>query len=426
MQPNPTEPTPKAPPGGAATTSPKGNSVPRKKWRSKVVSFLVLAGIAGLIFYGFMPRPVLVEMGKVERGIFALTVNEEGKTRIKQKYVVASPLSGLLQRIPLKAGAQVEANVTVLAMVEPNPSTILDPRTRGEAEARIRTAEAAIEQARANQQRIASSLQFAKTNLERAKTLLKEKVIAQSEFDEIDEKHATLERDAHTAETAFTVSTFELEQARAALDQGRTGGGQPYKILSPVTGQVLRVLQESETAVKAGQDLLEVGDAGDLEVVVDVLSRDAVRMGPGTKMLLEQWGGGEPLEARVRLVEPSGFTKISALGVEEQRVNIVADIVTPVAQRRMLGDAFRVEARIFVREDKDVAQVPSNALFRHGEAWAVYEVVSDKATLRTVRIGENNGIRAEVLEGLSDGTKVILNPSDKLSDGQWVGLREIR
>lgn len=397
-----------------------------KRWKTRIVPLTILIALIALLIYGFMPKPLPMEMGKVTRGLFSVTVDEEGKTRIRQRYVISTPVSGRLRRIAFKVGDKVEAQKTVLATVDPNSSEMLDPRSMAEAEARLKTATATVEQAQANRQLTLSQLKFAKIELERGKKLLTEKVISQQEFDAIDERNESLTREAKTAETTITVATFEREQAKATLDQGPNSTGHPYEIISPVSGQVLKVEQESETAVHSGQTLLEVGDATDLEIVVDVLSRDAVRMGPGTKMLLEHWGGTVPLEARVRLIEPAGFTKTSALGVDEQRVNVVADIVDPVEKRGGLGDAFRVEARIFVRSEENILKVPSSALFREGNDWMLYEVVNGKAMLRTLQIGENNGTEAEALKGISEGAEVILHPSDKLANGVLVKRQDIR
>jgi HlyD family secretion protein len=242
--------------------------------------------------------------------------------------------------------------------------------------------------------------------------------------------YRTLEQDYQAAKFAEDVARFELEMARAALLRTRpTQNGPPdgrqFPIRSPITGTVLRVFQKSETVVAAGARLLELGDAEDLEAEIDVLSSDAVKIQPGMTAYLEQWGGNAPLMGHVRLVEPSAFTKVSALGVEEQRVNVIIDFVDPPQNRAALGDAFRVEARIVIWEQPDVLQVPTGALFRSGDAWAVFVADQDQAHLRTVELGHRNSQAAQVLSGLQVGDQVVLHPSDKVRDGFAVKKRDL-
>jgi HlyD family secretion protein len=236
-------------------------------------------------------------------------------------------------------------------------------------------------------------------------------------------REATTAEDVRAAEFAQQVAEFELQQARALLLRGQPGGNvkqEPLVVVSPVSGRVLRVFQESARVVPSGLPLLEVGEPTDLELRIEVLSRDGVAIRPGARVIVEQWGGAEPLEARVRLVEPSAFTKISALGVEEQRVYVIADFVDPVEKRPTLGDNYRIEARVVVWEGKNVLRVPAGALFQRGGLWQTFVVARGKTNLRTVKIGRSNGLETEILDGLKEGERVAVYPGDKVGDGTRV------
>lgn len=384
--------------------------------------------VLGAIVWAFAPKPVEADVGKVERGPLQVTVDHEGKTRIKERYVISAPLGGWMQRIPWKAGDPVEAGKTLLAVIEPSDPALLDARTVAQAEAQVKAAEAAQAQAAANLERAQSAEGLAETNLQRAVTLLAQGALSQQEFDTTREQASAAAQSSKAAQYAVQIADFELEQAKAALLRVRprttaeTDSG-AFNIYSPVSGRVLRVLQESATAVAPGMPLIEVGNPTNLEIVVDVLSSDAVNVRPGAKMLLEQWGGDQPLVARVRLVEPSGYLKVSALGVEEQRVNVIGDFVSPLEQWKTLGDAFRVEASIITWEGEDVLQAPSSALFHNDDGWAVFRVANGRARLSPVKIGHGNGVESEVLEGLNAGDRVIVHPGDRVKDGVRVAGR---
>jgi HlyD family secretion protein len=390
-------------------------------------------GLIGLVIivvivWAFVPKAVEVDVATVGRGPLQVTVDHEGKTRIKERYVVSAPLGGWMQRIPWKAGATVEAGKTLLGVIEPSDPTLLDARTVAQAEARVKAAEAAKAQSSANLERARAAEELASSDLQRATQLLAQGATSQREFDAAREQARAATESAKAAQYALQIAAFELEQAKAALLRVRPGPADAqqtsaFEIVSPVSGRVLRVLQESATAVMPGQPLLEVGDPANLEIVVDVLSSDAVKVRPGAKMLLEHWGGPKPLVARVRLVEPAGFLKVSALGVEEQRVNVIGDFVDPPEQWSALGDAFRVEARIIVWEGQDILRVPSSALFRSDDGWAVFRVVRGRARVCPVRIGHSNGLESEVLEGLDEGDRVIVHPGDKVKTGVRVTSR---
>jgi HlyD family secretion protein len=399
-----------------------------KRLKSRIAWILAGVLLAATILWAFVPRPVEVDLATVKRGPLQVTVDHEGKTRIKERYVVSAPLGGWMQRIPWKAGDAVEAGKTLLAVIEPSDPSLLDARTIAQAEARVKAAAAAQAQSVPNLDRARAAESLAKADLERARTLLAQGALSQQEFDVAQERERAAVESVKAAQYAAQIAEFELEQAKAALLRVRPAAApaaEPgsFDIVSPVSGRVLRVLQESATAVGPGQPLLEVGDPANLEIVVDVLSSDAVRVGSGAKMLLEHWGGARPLVARVRRVEPAGFLKVSALGVEEQRVNVIGDFVDPPDQWSTLGDAFRVEARIITWEGQDILQVPSSALFRVDDGWAVFRLANGRARLCPVKVDHSNGLESEVLAGLDAGDRVIVHPGDKVSDGVRVTAR---
>jgi HlyD family secretion protein len=380
-----------------------------------------VACVAALV-YGFWPEPVLVEVATVARGPIRVTVDDDGKTRVKERYVISTPLAGHLQRIEWRAGDAVEAGKTLLAVVEPGDPTLLDVRARAEAEARLRTAEASLMMSEAQREQAREAHALARHTLDRAQELATKRTIAAGELDAAEHTEQIARNALRAAEFSVAVAGFEIEQARAALvhaQSSSSGGERPerFEIRSPVSGRVLKMIRESAGPVAAGTELLELGNPAELEIEVDVLSADAVRVKPGAEVIVERWGGEEPLAARVRLVEPAGFLKVSALGVEEQRVNVIADIVDPVERRATLGDGYRIEARIVVGEAADVLRVRSGALFRRGDEWSVFRIANGRAEQRTVRVGLNNGIEAEILEGLEVGDQVVLHPGDRVLPG---------
>jgi HlyD family secretion protein len=385
----------------------------------------VAAGAA----YALWPRPLPVDLAAVTRGPLQVTVDEDGKTRLHERYIVSAPLAGQMARIDLRAGDAVEAGKTLLATIEPVDPSLLDDRTRSESEARVRAAEAAGQQASARIEEAREAHESANHEFERTKALRKSNAIPQAEYDRTEHEERRAAQSLRAAEFAFQVAQFELEMAKATLIRTRPRGTndnvpERLDLRSPVSGRVLRVYQESTRVVEPGLALIELGDPAEMEIEIDVLSSDGARIRPDAKVLLEHWGGEQPLEARVRLVEPSGFTKISALGVEEQRVNVIADFVGPPQSRVQLGDAYRVEARIVIWESTDVLKVPAGCLFRHGGKWAVYVHEGAWARLRHVEIGHNNGVEAEIVGGLQVGNRVVVHPSDRMADVTRVASRD--
>jgi HlyD family secretion protein len=347
-----------------------------------------------------------------------VTVDEEGMTRVKNRYVVSAPVAGQLRRIDWKAGAAVEAGKTVLAVLETSGADFLDARSQVQAESRVRSAEAASEAAIAQRERAQSAARMFSADYERVKTLREQGVLSAQEFDTAQMRAETAAQDSRAADFAVKVSEFEVQQARALLMRGEPGGSaEPLTITSPISGRILRVYQESGRVVPAGFPLMEIGDPTDLEVRIEVLSRDGVAIIPGARVLLEQWGGPRPLNARVRLVEPAAFTKISALGVEEQRVYVIADFIDPIQERANLGDSFRVEARIVTWETADALRGRTGATFQQNGAWQTFMVEGGRAKLKPIKVGRSNGVEMEILEGVPEGAELIVYPGDKIRDG---------
>jgi HlyD family secretion protein len=385
---------------------------------------LLLAALvaAGALVYAFLPAPVEVDVAPVTRGPLQVTVDADGKTRIKERYVVAAPLAGRLLRVDLHPGDAVTAGKTPLASIEPADPALLDVRARAEAEARVRAAEAAQDRAEAERGRARQADELARHDRERARQLAASHSASREELERVEHRERMAAEELRSAEFALRIAAFELEQARAALLRTRPdspGELEDWRltVLAPIDGRVLRVFQESATVVSPGTRLLELGEPADLEAEIDVLSADAVKVRPGARVLLERWGGDRPLQGRVRVVEPAGYTKISALGVEEQRVWVIVGLTDPPEARAALGDAYRVEARIVTWEGDDVLKAPAGAVFRHGDGWAVFLVRGGRAGLRPVQVGQSNGLETEILAGLEAGDRVIVHPGDRVRDG---------
>ncbi|HAG51977.1 MAG TPA: efflux transporter periplasmic adaptor subunit [Deltaproteobacteria bacterium] len=389
----------------------------------------IVAIIGAIIFaigYGFMPRPVPADIVKVSRGPMSVTIEEEGKTRVKDRFILSAPVAGFMRRIELEAGDPVKKGQPLIEL-EPLRSTVLDPRSRAEAEAAVEAAEAALKAAQENVSAATADAEYAKSNLERIKRLYEAGYAAKETFDQAESEAKRTESIRLSAEAQVKVARSELEKVRASLfDLTSSGVKNRHRIvtiLAPVEGRILKIHRESEGVVNSGDALVEIGDPGKLEVRVEVLSTDAVKIKPGTPVLFERWGGDSPLSGRVRIVEPAGFTKISSLGVEEQRVLVVADITSLPENWQGLGDEYRVEAQFIIWEAKDVLQVLASALFRKDDKWAVFAVENNRSRLREVEVGQRNGLIAEILSGLAEGEIVITHPSDLIKDGIRVKQR---
>ncbi len=384
---------------------------------------VILAIVAGVLFWAFRPARVPADFVTVARGPLQVTVEEEARTRVRDRYVVSAPLPGRLLRIELEPGDPVTAGKTLLAQFQPADPALLDSRSRAELDARVKAADAALGGARADVERIRTDLTFANSELTRARGLVEQRVIAPRELEAAERQVQSLARSQQSAEFAVRAAEHQLEVARASLLQTRGGRGAAIPLYSPVNGVILRRLQESEAVVPIGQPIIEVGNLGDIEIVSDLLSSAAVRVQAGQPVLIEQWGGDRALHGRVRRIEPSGFTKISALGVEEQRVNVIIDFDEPRAAWQTIGDGYRVEVRIIIWSRDDVLKVPTSSLFRHETAWAVYTLEGGVARRHIVDIGQRGGLEAEVVGGLTAGEQIIVYPSDAVRDGVKVVAR---
>jgi HlyD family secretion protein len=388
----------------------------------QIAAVVTVAAVIVLLVIVFRPAPVRVDIARVQRGALQVSVDEEGRTRVRDRFVITAPVAGRVARLLLDIGDAV-AQGAVVCRMSPLP---LDPRLRAEAAARLDAAEATRRGAEARVEQARAELEQAQRTGARARQLGMTGTIAKQEREVTELAEIARQRELEAATFAARAAAYNVEAARAALLGPGAESAQAFvaaceaqdgaclEVRAPVAGRILRISEKSERVVAAGTPLLEIGDPSALEIVVDVLSADAVNVKPGAPMLIEDWGGGQPLAARVRLVEPSGFTKLSALGVEEQRVNVIGDFVSsPVP----LADGYRIEARIVVWEADDVLKIPASAIFRHAGTWSVFVVDGGRAHRRAVEIGQRSAADVEVRGGLPEGTEVILHPSDQVDDG---------
>jgi len=394
--------------------------------RRRIAVVAVIGLVIVAVAYGFMPKPVPVDVKKAERGPLRVTIDEEGKTRVKDRFVVSSPVSGYMRRVELEVGDRVSKGQTLVSL-EPARSGVLDPRSRAEAEATVSAARAALKTAEENSRAAAADAEYAGQKLERNRTLVEKGYVARDLFDQSVSEAKRTESNRLSAKAAVQTAKAQLEKALATLRyydaEGSGYNGKVIEVHTPVTGSVLKIHHESEGAVNAGDPLIDIGDPSQLEVKVEVLSADAVNIRPGTRVLFERWGGDTPLLGKVTIVEPEAFTKVSSLGVEEQRVLIIADITSLPESWQRLGDEYRVEASFIVWEMNNVLQVPESALFRKGAGWAVFVMKDKKARLREVRVGHRNGLAAEIISGISEGETVIVYPDESIKDGVSVRVR---
>lgn len=385
-----------------------------------------------LLFWGFRPQAVRVETVVVSSGPLTVSIEEEGRTRVIDRYLIAAPVEGVTCRVDLNVGDRVTQGQQLLAITPLEPR-VLDPRSRAQARAQVAAARSALRAAEEQALAASSAAAFAAGEFKRLQPLLASGAIAKESFDRASTEAQTTAAAKRSADFQVEVARYELQAARTALEYSAgtvsgtaaSTGDKPDEddtlekvpVLSPITGRILKVVRECEGPVEVGAPLLEVGDPTALEVEVDVLSADAVKISPGTKVVFERWGGDEPLEGRVRTVEPAGFTKISALGVEEQRVLVISDFTSPPEQWQRLGDGYRVEARFILWHGEKVLQVPTSSLFRRGDGWALFVVEGGRARLRPVRVGQRNGLSAQIIDGLESGETVINHASDEVDDG---------
>lgn len=391
---------------------------------------LLVAGAAvavAALVWAFQPRPVPADLEEVGRGEVAVEIEEEGETRVRDRFVVSAPVGGRLLRLELEPGDPIRQGESVLGILQPADPSLLDSRALAEAREAVEAAEAAMNRAQAERARVAAALTFSEKELERMRRLAEEDIVSA-------ERLEASELEVEQNREALEAARFGVENARHQVAVARSrllepvdgeGGASPIRIRAPIDGVVLRRLRESESVVAPGEPLLEVGDPEELEIVSDLLSTDAVRVDPGDPVRIERWGGDAPLAGVVRRVEPSGFTKISALGVEEQRVNVIVDFVEPREAWEELGDGYRVEIAIEVDRVGDAVTVPTSALFREGDSWAVFRRVDGEARVTTVELGLRNALKAEVRSGLSEGDVVVVHPGEGVEDGVEVEPRKL-
>ena len=393
-----------------------------ERLRSFLPYLIGLLVVAALV-YGLWPSPLRVQTAEVDRGPLRVTLEEEGRTRVENQYTVHAPGSGYLNRIDLEVGDSVRADQPV-ARLSTMPSSFMDRRTRAEAEARVESARSALEAARQEAEAAKTEAAMAERELDRTERLHESGAATERDLEQARTQAQLARARSEAAAARVGRAENELEAARSALrivhHEPEREGSDSYAIRSPASGTVLALHRKDAGVVQAGQPLLTVGDPNDLEVVVEVLSSDAVQITPGTPVDLQQWGGPEPLEARVRRVEPKAFTEVSALGVEEQRVQVIADLLHTDQWAGRIGDGYRVDARFILWETEDAVRVPRSALFREDDRWAVFLLEDGRAALRNVEIGRQSGLYGQVLSGLEAGDRVIVHPGDEVEDGARV------
>jgi HlyD family secretion protein len=391
-------------------------------WMRILIGVAIAAAVAGGLYWLFSPKPILVETAQIGRTTFYDTIEQDGRTRVRDRFLVSAPLSGRLQRIALNAGDVVEAGQT-LATIVPAAVPLLDPRSQLELEAQVGVAEASLEEASALHEQARLQLEQASVALDRTRQLFQRGVVPRARLDTEEFQVQSLQRQVDAAERRQDAATHVLEQARAALvSSTTTATGESFAVAAPISGLVLDVMQDSEGVIAVGSPLMELGDLRDMEVIVDVLTTDAARIAPGDEAMIINWGGGHDLEGVVRRIEPSGFTKVSVLGVEEQRVWVEVDITSPFETWTSLGDGFRADVQIVVDRQENATVAPVGALFRRDNAWAVFVVEDGVARLRNVEIGRISQREAAVLSGLVPGDVVVIYPPASLKPDAAVRL----
>jgi len=395
------------------------------QWQRRITWFVVLLLIVAALVYGFRPQPQLVETASATRAPLQVAIEEEGKTRVIDRYVITAPVAGTTCRVDLNVGDSVDKN-QMLVTIDPLPSQALDPRSRAVAEARVAATEAALRAADQNVDSARADAELAVKELKRLQPLAEQGHVSMDRLDQAGAQKRGTAAALRSAEFAVDVAKHELEAARTALrytGNPSSNAEDRVQVLAPVDGRILKLQHECEGVVSRGEPLMEIGDTRSLEIETDVLSANAVQIKPGMAVLYERWGGEKPLTGQVRRVEPVGFTKISALGVEEQRVLIISDITSHPEEWQTLGDGYRVESRFILWEDQDVLQIPASALFRSNGQWTLFVMQDGKARRRTVKVGRSNGLAAQILDGLTEGEAVITHPDDTIEDGVRVKRR---
>lgn len=388
-----------------------------------VLALVAVVGVGALAFAALKPRPIAAELGHVSRGPMELAVREDGRTRVKERYTVSAPLAATLARQTLSPGDRVEQG-DVIATLLPLPPALLDQRSRAQAQAQVAAAAANERRARATIARAEASLKFAREQAERSAKLHRSAGTSDVELDRTKTALRTAEQDLNSARFGARVAAYEVRMANAVVGRLTNKGEEgQLELRAPVAGTILKVLAESEGVVQPGTPLLELGDTSHLEVVAEVLTVDAVHIQGGTPARIVRWGGEADLQAQVRSKEPSAFTTRSALGVEEQRVNVVLEFEGPAERWRDLGDGYRVEAEIQIWRTPETLRVPASAVFRDEEGWAVFTLSDGVVSHTPIKAGRHGPDFVQVLEGLQDRQVVVLFPSDQVADGRLVEPR---
>lgn len=377
-------------------------------------SFMILAAVAAaiLIVLAFRPKPVQVETARAVKGPLQVTVDEDGETRAHDRFTLAAPIAGRLSRIELHEGDTVGPD-TVIATISPLP---IDAREAAEIRARIQAAEARKREAEQQLARWESDHAQAQRDLNRARALAKDRIIAQQELEQAENKQTGTAKEMEAARFRVESAAADVEREKAgliSLETQQTHASRVVALRPAARSRILRILEKSERVVPYGTPIVILSNPNKIEIVVDLLSTDAVKVKPGAPVIIENWGGPKPLRARVRTIEPYGFTKVSALGVEEQRANIIADFIDPP---NGLGDGYRVDARVVIWESPNVLKIPASALFRVGQQWSAFVIDNGRARLRPVEVGHRNASEAEITQGLAEGLEVILHPANDLKD----------
>jgi HlyD family secretion protein len=389
------------------------------------------AGLVVALFWALWPQPMPVDLASVTLGPMQGVITAQGVTRVRNPYAITAPITGAATRLPVEVGDQVVAGETVVAVIQPADPALMDARTRAQAEAAVAEAEAAVAVAQSNLRQAETGRDHSELQLERSRILAERGTIARRMLEDIEAAHLSAQQTLDAARSQLDLTRAALARAQAQvsspqalLDPDAEPGACCVQIVAPQNGIVLDVSDQSARLVQAGSHLLTIGDLDEMEIELDLLSTDAVQVPSSARALIERWGGEGELEARLRRIDPAAFTRVSALGIEEQRVRLRLDLLTPPEARRGLGEGYRVHVRLILWDADAIIRVPQAALFRHADDWAVFVEDSGKARLQPVRIGRQAGGQAEVLDGLDEGALVVLYPSGALTDGKTITSRD--
>lgn len=397
--------------------------------KQRIVFWLILGAIfIGAMIVAFKPRAVPTDIGIVEAGPMQSTINEEGETRVEDIYTLSSPISGHLRRIALEVGDKVIEGETIIAEIDPLDSNFLDPRSEAQAKAEVNTAESALSLAQAELKQAQVELDFFKSEYDRIKALHQTGTASQRDLDNTERLYKRSRASYATAQAALQMRRFELERVKAILispaqSQSLRAGCECLKLYAPISGTILKVMTESEGVIQAGSPLVEIGDPSQLQVVAELLSMDAVQVQIGSLVSIENWGSNTPLTGKVKRIDPVGFSKVSALGIEEQRVNVVIDLLSSHEHWSRLGHGYQVDVAIVLWQSDKVVKVPLTSIFRDGKDWAIYVVTDGVVNKRQLNIGHTNTYSAQVLSGINQGEKYIIYPTDRIFEGVRVESR---